>query len=168
MRRLLLSAAVALVALQGFAPVAAGAKPTIVQVNNTFGDTESCGFPFTITETGMLVFFQREGKTGQIIDVSVGANFRVTFTGPTDRSLSLSVAGLQETSFSGMTVFFTFSGKSGLIVIPGAGIFLRDTGRFEQSLTFDPVTGEITSITETFHGNRTGLSQERFCAYLAP
>jgi hypothetical protein len=168
MRRLFLITATALLMLQALAPGAAAAKPTIIEVDDTFVDAESCAFPFTVSITGMLVVFEKQGKTGEIILTSVGANFRVTFTGPTGRSLSLSVAGLQEESFSGMTVFFRFSGKSGLIVVPGDGILVRDVGRFQQTLTFDPVTGEIIGEESTVHGSRTGLSQEQFCAYLAP
>jgi hypothetical protein len=168
MRRLVISMCVALLALQAFAPIGAAAKPTIIDVNDTFVDNESCPFPITVTTTGMLVVVERRGSTGQIVNATVGADYRLTFTGPTGRSLTLSVSGLQEESFSGMTVYFTFSGRSALIVIPGLGVLVRDVGRFEQTLTFDPVTGEIVSFTETFHGSRRDLSQEQFCAYLAP
>jgi hypothetical protein len=168
MRRLVISTAAALLVLQALAPIGVAAKPTIIDVNDSFVDNESCGFPITTTTTGMLVVVERRGSTGQIVSATVGADYRVTFTGPTGRSLTLGVAGLQEESFSGMTLYFSFSGKSGLIVIPGVGIVLRDVGRFEQTLTFNPVTGEIVSFTETFHGRRTGLSQDQFCAYLAP
>jgi hypothetical protein len=167
MRRLVFSTAAALLVLQAFAPVGAAGKPTIIKVNDSFVDKESCAFPVTTTTTGILIVVERRGSTGQIVSATVGADYRVTFTGPTGRSLTLAVAGLQEESFSGMTLYFTFSGRSGLIVVPGVGVVLRDVGRFEQTLTFDPVTGEIVSFTETFHGSRTGLSQERFCAYLA-
>jgi hypothetical protein len=169
MRRLALTTLAALLALQALISPVAAAKPLIIDVDVTFVDevlSAECGFTVTTTNTGMLVVFSKRGPGGTIVEATVGANFRVTFTGSSGTQLIQAVSGLQEFSFSETTLFFRFSGRAALIVVPGVGTVVRDVGRFELSLTLDPTTGEVISEESSFHGNFRGLSLEELCAFL--
>jgi hypothetical protein len=171
MRRVTLFVAFALALAFTASPVLA-AKPTITEVNETFQDeflTEICGFPVTITITGLLVTRVREGGNLAITFATTGANFRITLTGPTGNSIVQKIAGLDELTFTATSITFKFSGLGTFLVIPGTGVVQISAGRFSSTVIFDPVTGEIVDETFSFRGREVfNLSEERICELLAP
>ena len=172
MRRLTVFLATVLVALLTFAPSVGAAQPIIEDVNLTFREeflSEFCGFEVTVTVTGMTITRIREGKTGEIIDATTGANFRVTLTGPTGKSVTFSVSGLQEITQTESTFTFQFSGRNTFLVIPGEGVVQLEAGRLTFTAVFDPLTGDIIEESFVFHGRQVfNLTDERLCQLLDP
>jgi hypothetical protein len=157
-----------LIGLLAFAPVASvvADQPQRIPIDDTFIDpflSGVCGFPVQVHIQGTLIV----GTKGDLLTTR-GADYSVTFTNlDTGKSIVVRTSGLQLDELNlGEGVFnFTFSGASRL-VIPGTAVFI-DAGRTEQTITFDPVTGEIISFSFTQHGRHDTLTFEMICMLLS-
>ncbi len=143
---------------------AGAARPTIIDVNGVFEDaflTEACGFPVEVSTTGKLIIRSRDGR-----EDTTGANFQVTFTNlESDKSVTIRTSGLQRISSTDTTSTFSFFGGDKLVV-PGEGAVFINVGKFVETVTFDPETGEQISIETVRKGRVDEFSIERICTLL--
>ena len=143
---------------------AGAAPPTIIDVNNVFEDeflTQACGFPVEVSVTGKLIIRSRDGRQD-----TTGANFQVTFTNlESGQSVTIRTSGLQRISSTDTTFTFSFFGGDKLVV-PGEGAVFINVGKFVETVTFDPETGELISIETVRRGRADELSPERICTLL--
>jgi hypothetical protein len=141
------------------------APPLIIHVNDVFEDpflSDQCGFPVEVSTTGQLIIRSRDS-----MEDTTGANYKVTLTNlESGKSITIRTSGLQRISFTDTSITFSFSGGDKLVV-PGQGAVFINVGRFVQTITFDPETGEVTVDTVNV-GHPDELSIEQICALLAP
>jgi hypothetical protein len=131
--------------------------------------SEVCGHDATITVQGLLIERASEHPSGAITSARTAADYRVTWSGPTGRSVTFSVSGLEQLTFTETSVTFHFSGRRTFLTIPGEGVVQLSAGRVTLTLTFDPLTGALVDETLVFHGREVfDLTAERFCELIAP
>lgn len=142
------------------------APPTIIDVKEKFEDvglTQACGFPVEVSVTGQLIVRSRDGT-----EDTTGANYQVTFTNvESGKSFTLRTSGLQRISSTDTSSTFSFFGGD-KIVVPGMGAVFINVGKFVQTVTFDPQTGEVIDVEIVREGRDAELSAQLICSLLAP
>lgn len=145
---------------------AVAAPPTIIEVNDVFEDeflTQACGFPVEVSITEQLIIRSRDGT-----EDTTGANYKVTLTNvESGKSITFRTSGLQRISSSDTTVTFSFFGGSKLVVLGEGAVFI-DVGKFVETVTFNPETGEVIEVETVRKGHVDEISTEEICTLLDP
>ena len=144
---------------------AVAAPPEIIDINDVFVDdflSEACGFPVQVNVTGQLITRARDGTQD-----TTAANYQTTFTNlESGMSFTARTSGLERISSTDTTVTYSFSGGS-KAVIPGRGAVYINVGRFVETVTFDPKTGDVIDVDTVREGRADENGIEIGCALLA-
>jgi len=158
MRRLalLLTVALAPLALAGVALADAPTKATVSSGPETFVVPDLCSFPITITDTRTVTTISFENGDVQRhvrIDSTLSANGKTV-----SENDSINVY-IDASAPSVRTIVGAFT----RISVPGAGILVLEAGRIVFDLATGAILFEAGSHELTFHGDTAAL-----CAYLSP
>ncbi len=142
------------------AGAAASTTTIVVNVNDSFTDSELCGFPLDVHVQGSFKhteFFDTSGTLVKVIETNTDGPFTITITNPANGKTATTES---QTFVVVATDPVRVSGIVGNFVLPGTGTILMDVG----TVVFDS-NGDILMIGGP-HQELMG-DVEGFCAAMA-